>query len=80
MNSEPVPAGEDPDLVASITVGAVVFAETKTTFTPREFSEFVTMGGIPMDEETADEFLSDMADRNELRQIGPGVYAAKASA
>lgn len=69
----------DAAAVESITVGAIVFAQTKTTFTPRQFSEFLQMAGVVMDEETADEFLSDLADRDQIRQIGPGIYAAKAS-
>jgi hypothetical protein len=69
----------DPDTVASISLGASVFAQTKLTFSAHDFAQFLNMGGMPMDDETADEFLSDMVDAGKLRQIGPGVYAAKAS-
>lgn len=70
----------DPECLESIGCAAIVFAQTKATFTAREFAEFLQVGGIPLVDEAADEFLSDMADAGRLRQIGPGVYSAKASA
>lgn len=64
---------------ASIDVGAIVFAESKgaATFTPKEFCEFLGMAGVAMDEERADEVLSTLAEAGTLRQVGPGVYAAR---
>lgn len=70
-------AGGDMDADKSISVGAIVFAESQVTFTPRDFVGFLSMAGVPMEEETADEFLSDLVDEGRLRQIGPGVYAAR---
>jgi hypothetical protein len=70
----------DPDRKESISCAAIVFAQTKATFTAQDFAEFLLIGGIPVVEESADEFLSDLADQGRLRQIGPGVYAAKVSA
>lgn len=72
-------AGHDFDAENSIAVGAIVFAESKATFSARDFAEFLCMGGMPLDEESADEFLSGMVDAGKLRQIGPGIYAARTS-
>lgn len=66
----------DPDRSNSIACGAIVFAQTRATFSARDFAEFLQVGGLPLVEETADEFLSDLVDQGRLRQIGPGVYAA----
>ena len=65
----------DRDIADSIFVGAIVFAETKATFTPRDFVGFLQMGGVPLHEEAADEILSDLVGTGQLRQVGPGVYA-----
>ncbi len=70
---------DDIDVGGSIAVGALVFAQTKVAFSAGDFAEFIRMAGIPIDEETADEFLSDLVDKATLRQIGPGVYAALTS-
>lgn len=70
----------DPDRHESISCAAIVFAQTKATFTASDFAEFLNIGGIPIIEEAADEFLSDLADKDRLRQIGPGVFAAMVSA
>jgi hypothetical protein len=62
---------------ASIDVAAIVLAESKrgSTFTARDFCDFLAMAGVSRDEEQADEILSDLAECGSLRQIGPGVYA-----
>gem|GEM_PF-4197976 len=66
-------AAANPDAIACV---AIAFAKSRETFTPRQFVDFLdTLGERRMDEEAADEFLSDMVDRNQMRQIGPGVYA-----
>lgn len=63
---------------ASLEVAAIVFAESKRggVFAARDFTSFLTMGGVTVEEERADEILSDMVDDGRLRQIGPGVYAS----
>ncbi len=65
---------------ASLEVAAIVLAESKrgSVFAGRDFTFFLSMGGVIVEEESADEILSDMVDDGRLRQIGPGVYAAKA--
>lgn len=63
------------DARASIDVAAVVFAETKATFTARQFAEFLQMGGISVEEEEADDVLAEIVGWKGLREIGPGVYA-----
>jgi hypothetical protein len=70
----------DPERDQSINVAAVVFAQSKSTFSAGEFAQFLQMGGMPICDEHADEILSDLVDRQQLRQIGPGVYAAKVDA
>ncbi len=63
------------DMRASIDVAAIVFAESKETFTAREFTEFLVMGGVNIDEESADDVLGEIVGWGSLREIGPGVYA-----
>lgn len=64
----------------SIEVAAIVFAESKGagTFTANEFTGFLEMAGVEMEEGAADDILAEMVERNALRQIGPGRYAAAA--
>ena len=54
---------------------AILFAGTKNTFTAREFTEFLKVQAYGAEEEEVDELLAEFADKGELRQIGPGVYA-----
>jgi hypothetical protein len=64
----------------SLACAAVVFSQTRATFSAHDYAEFLGMGGVAMDDETADEFLSDLVDAGTLRQIGPAIYAAKVQA
>lgn len=70
------------DLRASIDIGAVVYAETKETFSTGQFTEFLRMGGVTVEEEEAGEILLELATgRNApLCEIRPGVYAKAVSA
>lgn len=67
---------------ASIEVAAIVFAESKrgSAFTAREFADFLAMAGAGIHEERADEILCELVEGSAMRQIGPGVFAAKAEA
>lgn len=63
---------------SSIEVAAIVFAESKRggAFAAKEFTGFLDMAGEVVEEERADEILSDLVEVGSLRQIGPGVFAA----
>lgn len=55
---------------------ALVFAAAHHTFTARAFTEFLQIQAHRMEEESLNELLCEMAAGGDLREIGPGVYAA----
>jgi hypothetical protein len=66
------------DMRASIDVAALVYAESKASFSAAEFTSFLQMGAVRIHEEQAGEFLDALVTHGTLREIGPGVYALPA--
>lgn len=66
------------DILDSIVLFAV--SHDKPTFSARDCAAWLQMACVPLDEEKTDELMSELVDKKQLRQVGPGIYAKQKGA
>lgn len=60
-----------------LAVAGMLFASThrEQSFAARDFTQWMGIAAVEMEEEQANEVLLDLTGKGFLREVGPGVYA-----